>query len=66
LVDLVAAIAGDRGLDQPTERAEALVAAADGILLTALVRPVRGRRAFVTASLSRLMGRLADGGEPVG
>ena len=66
LVGLVAAIATDRGLDQPTERAEALVAAADGILLTALLRPERGRRAFVTASLHRLMGRLADDGEPVG
>jgi hypothetical protein len=38
------------------------VASADGVLLAALVRPARGRRAFVTSALERLMGRLADPG----
>ena len=37
-----------------------LVASADGVLLAALQRPTRGRRAFVTASLERLLGGLAD------
>lgn len=60
LVGVVATMAGDRGLDRPHERAEALVASADGILLTALAKPARGRRAFVTASLARVMGRLTD------
>src|SRR5688572_3895447 len=60
LVGVVAAIAAERGLDDADERAEALVASADGILLAALVRPVRGRRAFVTSALGRLMGRLTE------
>jgi DNA-binding transcriptional regulator YbjK len=60
LVGLVAAIASERGLDDAHQRAEALVASADGVLLAALVRPARGRRAFVTSALGRLMGRLAD------
>ena len=55
LVGLVASIMTERGVVQPEQRAEALVAAADGILLAALLRPARGRRAFVTASLERLM-----------
>ena len=58
LVALVAGMASERGLDDAEQRAEALVASADGILLAALVRPARGRRAFVTSSLERLMGRL--------
>ncbi len=62
LVGLVAAIATERGLDDARQRAEALVASADGVLLAALVRPARGRRAFVTSALERLMGRLADPG----
>jgi len=59
LVGLVAAIATERGLADAEQRAEALVASADGVLLAALVRPARGRRAFVTSALERLMGRLA-------
>jgi DNA-binding transcriptional regulator YbjK len=62
LVGAVAAIAVERGLDDADERAEALVASADGILLAALVRPTRGRRAFVTSALGRLMGRLTEAG----
>ena len=64
LVGLVATIAAERGLEAGHEgakqRAEALVASADGILLAALARPARGRRAFVTSALGRLMGPLAD------
>jgi DNA-binding transcriptional regulator YbjK len=60
LVGLVAAMATERGLSDAEQRAEALVASADGVLLAALVRPARGRRAFVTSALERLMGRLAD------
>nr|WP_228499606.1 TetR family transcriptional regulator [Nocardioides agariphilus] len=60
LVGLVATMATERGLADAGPRAEALVASADGVLLAALQRPVRGRRAFVTASLERLLGGLAD------
>ena len=60
LVGVVAAIATEAGLDDEEERAEALVASADGILLAALLRPARGRRAFVTSALGRLMGRLTE------
>ncbi len=60
LVGVVAAIATEAGLDDADERAEALVASADGILLAALLRPARGRRAFVTSALGRLMGRLTE------
>jgi DNA-binding transcriptional regulator YbjK len=63
LVGVVAAIAAERGLADSQDRAEALVASADGILLTALVRPARGRRAFVTSALERLMGRLTEAAE---
>jgi hypothetical protein len=66
LVDVVASIISSRGLDQAPARADALVAAADGILLAALVRPVRGRKAFVTISLERLMGGLATAEDPQG
>jgi hypothetical protein len=60
LVGVVAAMASERGLGDAAQRAEALVASADGVLLAALVRPARGRRAFVTSSLERLLGGLAD------
>ena len=60
LVGLVAAIATERGLPDAEQRAETLVASADGVLLAALLRPARGRRAFVTSALEQLMGRLAD------
>ena len=60
LVGVVAAIASEAGLDDADERAETMVASADGILLAALLRPARGRRAFVTSALGRLMGRLTE------
>ena len=60
LVGVVAAMASERGLGDAAQRAEALVASADGVLLAALLRPARGRRAFVTSSLERLLGGLAD------
>jgi hypothetical protein len=53
-------MATDRGVGDAGDRAEALVAAADGVLLAALLRPARGRRAFVTSALERLLGGLAD------
>lgn len=59
LVSLVASIATDRSPRDAADRAEALVAAADGVLMAALLRPVRGRRAFVTSALERLLGGLA-------
>jgi DNA-binding transcriptional regulator YbjK len=62
LVGLVASMATERGLGDAQRRAEALVAAADGVLLAALLRPARGRRAFVTSALQRLLGALADPG----
>ncbi len=55
LVRLVASIAVERGLDAADQRAEAMVASADGVLLAAQMRPARGRRAFVTSALQRLM-----------
>ena len=65
LVGVVVSIMDGSGVDAE-ERAEALCAAADGILLAALLRPPRGRRAFVTSSLERLMGGLAAVTDPVG
>ncbi len=60
LVGLVAGIMTDRGVADEARRAEVLVAALDGVLLSALLRPVRSRRAFVTGSLERLMSSLAE------
>jgi hypothetical protein len=37
-----------------------LVAALDGVLVTALLRPARSRRTFVAASVERLMRGLAE------
>lgn len=62
LVGTVGAIMTDRGVAEPERRAEVLVAALDGVLLTALLRPARARRTFVTGSLERLMGDLAEPG----
>lgn len=45
-----------------SERAETLVAAVDGILLEALRRPVRGRRAFVQRSVEMLLRMVEDVG----
>jgi AcrR family transcriptional regulator len=66
LVGVVVSIIDARGVERAEERAEALVAAADGILLAALMRAPRGRIAFVTSSLERLMGGLAAVTDPVG
>ncbi len=60
LVGLVAAIADRARTPDAEQRAETLVASADGVLLAALLRPARGRRAFVTSALEQLMGRLAE------
>jgi AcrR family transcriptional regulator len=62
LVGIVGAIMTDRGVTESDRRAEVLVAALDGVLLTALLRPARSRRTFVTGSLERLMGGLAEPG----
>ena len=66
LVGVVASVVESAGQDDAAERAEVLVAALDGVLLAALVRAPRGRRAFVTASLQRLMGQLAAADHAVG
>lgn len=60
LVGIVGTIMTDRGVAESEERAEVLVAALDGVLLSALLRPVRSRRRFVAGSLERLMGSLAE------
>lgn len=60
LVGVVASIIEARGHEEAEERAEVLVAALDGVLLAALVRPARGRRAYVTGALQRLMAGLTD------
>jgi DNA-binding transcriptional regulator YbjK len=60
LVGVVASIIEARGHQEAEERAEILVAALDGVLLAALVRPARGRRAYVTGALQRLMSGLTD------
>jgi DNA-binding transcriptional regulator YbjK len=60
LVGVVASIIEARGHEEAEERAEILVAALDGVLLAALVRPARGRRAYVTGALQRLMSGLTD------
>ena len=56
---LVEALIEAKGLDHSGDRAEVLVAAFDGILLGAVSRPSRGRRAFVTRSLELLMAPLS-------
>jgi DNA-binding transcriptional regulator YbjK len=60
MVGVVASIVEARGHEEAEERAEVLVAAIDGVLLAALVRPARGRRTYVTVALQRLMGVLTD------
>ncbi|MEO6510780.1 MAG: hypothetical protein ABIO16_07305 [Nocardioides sp.] len=60
LVGLVAAIMADRGVGESQQRAEVLVAALDGVLVTALLRPARSRRTFVADSVERLMRGLAE------
>jgi AcrR family transcriptional regulator len=64
LVGIVASIMSDRGVADAERQAEVLVAALDGVLLGALLRPARSRKTFVTGSLERLMGGLAGPTEP--
>ena len=64
LVELVDAIMGSLGKEHSHERAEALVASYDGVLIAALLKPPGERRAFLTRSLELLSTALAgpDGG----
>jgi AcrR family transcriptional regulator len=66
LVGVVASIMDAHPAEGVEQRAEALVAAADGILLAALLQAPRGRRAFVTSALERLMHGLGAVTDPVG
>ncbi len=59
VVGLVEALIAAKGLDHSAARAEVLVAAFDGVLLGAVSRPARGRRAFVTWSLELLVAPLS-------
>jgi DNA-binding transcriptional regulator YbjK len=61
LVELVDRIMVARGLEQGTDRAETLVAALDGILFAALLKPPADRQAFLARSLSLLMAALTGG-----
>jgi AcrR family transcriptional regulator len=61
LVELVDRIMVARGLEQGTDRAETLVAALDGILFAALLKPPADRQAFLSRSLSLLMAALTGG-----
>ncbi|GAA5154572.1 ABC-F family ATP-binding cassette domain-containing protein [Nocardioides marinquilinus] len=55
VVGLVAAVVDDHHHDRPTERAQTLVAAFDGVLLAALLREGAERTAFLNDALSLLM-----------
>ena len=54
LIDLVERIMTATGKERSAARAEALVASYDGILLAALLKPARERRAFLERSLDLL------------
>jgi len=54
LVELVDEIMQAAGKEHSADRAEALVASYDGVLIAALLKPVRERRAFLTRSLDLL------------
>jgi DNA-binding transcriptional regulator YbjK len=58
LVEVVDRIMVARGLEQGTDRAETLVASLDGILFAALLKPHADRQAFLSRSLTLLMGAL--------
>jgi DNA-binding transcriptional regulator YbjK len=62
LVELVDAIMGSLGKEHSHERAEALVASYDGILIAALLKPPSERRAFLSRSLELLSTALAGPG----
>ena len=59
LVAIVGDIMTARGKEHSAERAEALVASYDGILLAGLLKPAPARRAFLTRSLELLGSSLA-------
>lgn len=54
LIELVGRIMSASGKEHGAERAETLVASYDGILLAALLKPARQRRAFLQRSLDLL------------
>ena len=62
LVELVDAIMGSLGKEHSHDRAEALVASYDGILIAALLKPPDERREFLTRSLDLLSSALAGPG----
>ena len=62
LIELVGGIMASLGKEHGDARAEALVASYDGILLAALLKPARERRAFLSRSLELLGSSLA--GDP--
>ncbi|MDF1606395.1 TetR/AcrR family transcriptional regulator [Nocardioides sp. YIM 152315] len=64
LVTLVEEIMSAAGKEHSEERAEALVASYDGILLAALLKPARSRRGFLTRSLELLGTSLAGEATP--
>lgn len=62
LVEVVAGIIAARGNEHSTDRAEALVAAFDGIIHAALLKAPGARRGFLQRSLGLVMGSLAGTG----
>ncbi len=62
LVEIVERIMTTAGKEHGTARAEALVSSYDGVLLAALLKPQRQRRAFLDRSLELLGTSLADAG----
>lgn len=59
LVVVVDAILAQRGKEHSTERAEAVVAAYDGVLASALLKPRATRQEFVSRSLELIFAALA-------
>ncbi|WP_346387555.1 hypothetical protein [Nocardioides sp.] len=55
LVDVVSQIMSRHGREHSVDRAEALVAAYDGILFAAMLKPARARRTFLSRSLALTM-----------
>ncbi len=60
LVAVVDAMLTEAGKEHSLGRAEALVASFDGLLLAALQRPARGRRAYLSESLALVLHALTD------
>lgn len=63
LVELVDRIMATAGKEHSSARGEALVAAYDGVLLAALLKPAQERQGFLTRSLELLGSSLAGDGE---